>query len=74
MDFRGVYRVHGVRRAGYPVHIEGVIMSKQEKAIMTRRTPREELGGHIFITPTPFEYMRSLKHSDVRKIGRGKHG
>lgn len=74
VDFRGVYRVHGVRRAGYPVHAKGVKMSKQEKAIMTRRTPREDLGDYMFITPSPFEYMRSLKHSDVRKIGRGKHG
>lgn len=25
MDFRGVYRFHGVRRAGYPVYFERVI-------------------------------------------------
>lgn len=52
---------------------EGGKMSNQEKAIMTRRTPREELGCHMFISPTPYEFMRSLKHSDVCKIGRGKH-
>ena len=38
MDIRGVYRVHGVRRAGYPVHIEGVSMGKltdEEKGLLS---------------------------------------
>lgn len=38
MDFCGVYRVHGVRRAGYPVHAEGVSMGKltdEEKGLLS---------------------------------------
>ena len=38
MDFRGVRVVHGVRRAGNPVHIEGVSMGKltdEEKGLLS---------------------------------------
>lgn len=37
MDFRGLYRVHGVRGAGYPVHAKGVSMGKltdEEKGLL----------------------------------------
>lgn len=38
MDARGVRGVHGVRRGGYPVHIEGVSMGKltdEEKGLLS---------------------------------------
>lgn len=50
VDIRGFYRVHGVRRAGYPVHVKGVSMGKltdEEKGLlsMVQCTARKNLDN-----------------------------
>ena len=47
-------------------------MSKQYKVLLDRRSPRG-IDLRFYLYNTPVEYIASLSHAQLRKIGKRKH-